>query len=628
MGKSETKLDTDYGTFKDLVSLSRVYSVPLYQRRYAWVASKQVAELWLDVVRLYHQRSTPGLQPETHFIGSLVVGEAKQKALGPDYCDVIDGQQRITTLSLLVAAIRDVLAPGADEADDISDNYLVFPKTKEPRLVLSQDDKDVYDAILAGEDVDDTKSKVFLAYQWLKRNIERGVAEELDPEESATEASEFPSGMSETANDASGSDAVGYEVDEELAEDLPAPKFDWEILLEVVSADLEIVSISGVPAERAYQIFATLNHNGMRLTQVDLIRNAVFMKLPTKNRETYSKVWKPLEARLGERGLSRFLHAWVVGRGHNVPQKDTYVSVLQILKSAGESEEEVIDLLKALSSNADLFVLVSDPGSFEASKIMKTLKAPAQLVEHLNFLSEWGNLPAQPVLLEILRRWRAGGLSPSKAATAVGYVRSVLVRRFIAHIPPNDLRSTLARLVQQVRLVSDEDFVDVLVSGLKEPSRRWPDDDELESAFVTKPLYRGTNLGQSFLVLRGIAEFFEGKESPHIQHGTAANRYSIEHVLPQSVDGTSWISDMEEWGDVDPHQTWNLRRHTAGNLTLTAYNSELSNRPFREKRDWIEEHLRLKLSAQILEVETWTKKEIETRSADMAVAAMEVWPRA
>jgi hypothetical protein len=149
---------------------------------------------------------------------------------------------------------------------------------------------------------------------------------------------------------------------------------------------------------------------------------------------------------------------------------------------------------------------------------------------------------------------------------------------------------------------------------------------------LKKPLYRGTGLKQSFFVLKRLAEAYEGKECPHIVSGTGTADFSIEHVLPQSFP-EAWAIDMTKWGDINPTETWQLLRHTAGNLTLTAYNSELSSLPFvdsslpMDKHRWIEEKLRLVLSKSIIESDTWTRDEIESRSLAMAGKAMQIWPR-
>lgn len=627
------KLDTDYGTFKDLISVARVYTVPLYQRRYSWKARQQVAELWADVVRLYGQRLNNGDVEATHFIGSLVVGETEGRALGPGACNVIDGQQRLTTLSLLVAALRDALVD--DEADrrEITENYLTFPKkagqAAQLRLRLSQSDVAVYEAIVLGDATPDRRSMVFQSYYFLINQLSEGFRGDDDPDDQNVdeqdEQLESPDAADHASEDTTSPDSDREPVD--LPETSESVEWHWPTLLQVISGDLELVSISGVPAERAYQIFATLNHGGLRLTQVDLIRNAVFMKLPTRNQQAYKKVWQPLERDLGDRGLARYLHAWVVRRGHNVPQKDTYASVLHELKISGPAEDDAYSLLADLSEHSLDYRLISEPQGYQPSKTFKELGVSEAIIRELIFLNRWGSVPAQPLLLDIMTRHLAKGFSTKVALSAFRRLESLMVRRFICAIPPNDLRSTLARLMQQLRQTSDPDFLGALTEALFETSRRWPSDDDVEEALTTRGLYRGGNRQQTFLVLKRIAEELEGKECPHVELGSTSTRYSIEHVLPETTAGTTWLKDLELWGDPDAQVTWNNRRHTIGNLTLTAYNSELSNGSFADKRQWFEKKLRLQLSSQILDADVWTRKEIEARSQRLAAVAIKIWPR-
>lgn len=170
------------------------------------------------------------------------------------------------------------------------------------------------------------------------------------------------------------------------------------------------------------------------------------------------------------------------------------------------------------------------------------------------------------------------------------------------------------------------------LEGLQEKARRWPTDAELEDAFLRRALYRKPGTRQSFFVLKRIAEHMEGKESPQIVQGVSATDYSIEHILPQNLT-MQWQKDLATWKDPNPQETWLTHRHTIGNLTLTAYNSELADKPFSssavpmDKKRWISEHLRLKMSRSVLDKDQWTRAEIEARSKEMSKVAVKIWPR-
>jgi hypothetical protein len=616
------KLDTDYGTFKDLISVSKIYTVPLYQRRYSWGSQTQVAELWTDVVRIYRERRRGGGEATTHFVGSVVVGETENKALGPGACNIIDGQQRLTTFSLIVAAIRDTLLEDPAAKDDVSTDYLCFPKTGDLRLVLSQGDAPEFDAIVNGEGAIDPKSLIRQAYNYVCRELQNGFQVDSDPDVPGDDQSD----LAEDSSDTSGVSFTGQDhlppTSNPLSDIEP---FNWELLLSVIATDLELVFISGVPSARAYQIFATLNHGGLKLDQVDLIRNAVFMKLPEMNQEAYQKIWRPLENLLGTRALERFLHAWVIRRGHDVPKKDTYSSVLEELKVP--TEVEVYDLLVALRDDAYVFSLVDDPESYDTKKLAKDWSVPEPILSSLSFLANWGTIPAQPLVMDVMVRWRAKDMSSAKALKLLKAIESFVVRRYVAQIPPHDLRSTLARLTLKVSGSAYTDYEGRFLEGLAEPGRRWPSDAEFEDAIVTRPFYRAKNVRQAFLVLQKLAAEIEGKEAPQIQQGNGSSKYSIEHILPQTVEGTNWLDYMTDRGDGNAHMTWNSRRHTIGNLTLTAYNSEMSNNSFEFKKNWISENAYLKLSTAIVGEEAWTRREIEARSEALGIVAKKIWSR-
>lgn len=611
------KLDTAYGPFVELMAQGRIYVVPDYQRPYSWKPKKQVAELWGDISRLYRGRQSTPEQVDSHFIGSVVIGSAATKALGPVQAPVIDGQQRLVTLSLVLCAIRDVLVKDASSARDINDQYLVHYKNDEIRDFRVQPgsfDRGNYEALVRGVSSYDNKSNVYRAYRYVVDQLNAGPELESDPDD---------------AEEGEPSDVDGAieDVVEEVISVTPA-SWDWETLVEVVGSQLELVSISDVPAEQAYGIFASLNSTGLPLAQVDLIRNAIFMLLPRAGQKVHREYWEPLESELGRESLQHYFHAWVMLRGHNVPAKDTYRSVVRELAAAGVSEKDVVAAVRGIYDEAWSYLLITQPLTGQREKFSQAPnpKTPASLTRALARLRAWGTTPMEPVLLRLVSLWRSPGsnFTTPQLLSCLADLESYAVRRFMSHVPPNDLRSIYARITQQLVTAKQQSPGGVLRSALLEPSRRWPSNDQLTDSLLKRPLYRSPGQAQTFFVLKTIAEKLEGKECPQIQLGTSATSYSIEHVLPQSLS-EDWAKDMKAWGEEQPHKAWQEYRHTLGNLTLTAYNSELWNWPLDVKQEWIEEHLRLKLSKQLLAVDRWTSLEITTRSQELAKLAVTLW---
>ncbi len=627
------KLDVDYGPLSELVKTDKVFAVPDYQRSYSWKPRKQVAALWGDIARVYSSPDEDGDgELDSHFIGSVVTGAGKVRALGPTQVPIIDGQQRLITLSLILCAIRDVViaptSPGA--AGQVTREYLTVADGDESvtRVLPGSKDRDSYERIVRGLDVKEPKSQVARAYAYIVDEIRKGPGEESDPDE-GKESPEAP--VLDEASLEAGDVRDELEVDDsddDVAVEAESSEarnavWDWERLLTVVTAQLELVSIADVPDDKAYQIFASLNSTGLALSQVDLVRNAVFMLLSDKEaKKAHNEVWRPLEAVFGKQQLESYLHTWVIRRGHNVPLKDMYQRMLKELRAATTR-----DVLDQLLSDAWAFSAVIRPTDPIARSTFANHSLPPNLATQLERLREWGNVPLRPVLLEVMLRYQNGTLSAKEAARALSWLESFVVRRYANQVPPNDLRSVFARIAGKLSaLQGDEvDFIDALKAELLEPARRWPSDSELRNAFLQRPLYRKRTNSQTFQILKRLAEDMQGKECPVIKFGRGSTEFSIEHVLPRNP--THWLVDLANWGDPDPAETIELLSDTIGNLTLTAYNSELSNSAFSVKREWIESKVSLKLTTAILAQDEWTRSEIESRGEDLWKRAIKLWPR-
>lgn len=618
-----SKLDTAHGPLVDLIGMGRVFVVPDYQRAYSWRSRKEVAELWSDVVRLYKGVVDNG-QNDTHFIGSVVIGKATAKALGPVECPVIDGQQRLITLSLILCAMRDELIADDDKRTAITSQYLAHYKGQEItalRVRPGEKDRVAYEALVRGAGSSNNRGLINAAYKYIVDQLQQGPVEDMDPDEVVPEPDPLEStdegDDAEAPTDDATTSMVGW---------------DWEVLLGVVGTQLELVSISDVAAENAYQIFATLNSTGLPLAQVDLVRNALFMLMPRGGTKAHQDLWVPMEEVMGKELLQSYLHTWIIRRGHNVPAKEIYRSVVFELSRAGTREADIFKQLKGLHEGAWSYLLISRPETRERARFGPGPDVPSSLVKALARLRTWGTVPMEPVLVELVERFKHQQVSAKQVLNSLAHLESFVVRRFICQTPPNDLRSTFARLTQQVaKKTTATAFEQAVTDGLLEKARRWPSNDDLAAAFLTKPLYRSPGQRQTFFVLKRIAEKYEGKEAPHIVFGVGKSDYSIEHILPQSFP-EHWQLDLTRWQDPNPQETWATFRHTAGNLTLTAYNSELSTLPFQDasrpmdKRRWIDQKLRLELSKSVLANTEWTRREVEARSKELCDVAKGIWP--
>lgn len=626
------RLNTGYGSFRQLITGDSQYVVPPYQRPFAWRLKREILDIWEDVASRYlaqlPESDTYDEREETHFLGSVVIGQGgAPDPLGVTKFVVIDGQQRLLTLSLLITAIRDVLVLDADRRLDITGKYLAHVsrsgEIESLRLVPGESDFSLYREIVAGNLLPPSTDRLVQAYRFFTDQLAAGMPVEginlRDEEEPESVTSEREVDL------AASKEHEGEEEEDTLppvdSSDVRIP-FAWDRLITVVLDRLELVTISDVSEENAYQIFRTLNSTGLELGQVDLLRNAFFMILPTRGHDVYRNIWRPMEQLLGS-DLERFFHTQLLRRGENIPRDQTYRTQMKLLKRSGTGEAEVEQTLTELHADSSTFAALLGIGGGGPS--LHGRRMNADLRAALSRLRTWRSDPTYPLVLEALIRWLDSGIGDGQLLRLLVGIESLLVRRFIREIAPNDLRSTFGILMRQLRDREGEFYSNAL-ELLLSPQRRWPTDDDIRDACRTQAMYRPGKQRQSFYVLKRIAENIEGRERPEIVLGTHRDEYSIEHILPQHLTD-DWLQDLADWGDPDPMSTWRDRRDVIGNLTLTAYNPELSNARFSQKKDWIDSHLRLEMSRRILEARSWSQAEIDARSDALATHVVAIWPR-
>jgi len=612
-------IKTDFASFGMLMEAAVIRQVPLYQRRYSW-QRKQIEALWSDILRLYIARhESDGLR---HFIGPLILGEGRPRGgLLPNVMQIIDGQQRLMTLSLMICAIRDHLADD-ESVDVINDKYLEIRQGNsdpELRLLPGQWDHDSYvEAIEGVDEFTYPQSAVACAYEIIVDLLARGPGSELEPSEDSTDPIEEDSSAD-----------WGDRVSEEAADDI-ANIFDlWDVnkLVAAITEDLELAIVSDVPEDRAYEIFETLNASGMPLSQVDLVRNMIFVNTPTRAVELYQQIWEPMEGALGPSGLDAYLHCWIMVQGYNVSRKNTYSALVDKLKETGRGEEVFESFLSQIGDEHAFYLVASEPKSpLAQTQIRRSSQLTSDLEGGLTRLDEWGSVPLEPVLFLTVQKAAQGSIEPPGAVRLLDAIESLVVRRYICGVPPNDLRSSFARMAREIASLDGSDFLNAAMHELNDTGRRWPTDNEVKEACKGTALYRNRPF-QCFFVLRRLAQHLGGREVPAMPFGIGVNDWSVEHLMPQTLS-TEWKKDLKSWGCRDPIQFNAEVGNTLGNLTITAYNADLSNAPFAEKQRRLRERKhRLALSDDFLDANRWAAREVANRSNKLAREVLKVWPR-
>ncbi|MEV8065870.1 DUF262 domain-containing protein [Streptomyces sp. NPDC085995] len=557
--------------FADLMQgRAQQFQVPLYQRTYSWT-EKQLGQLWSDILEQAELLES-GDKASTHFLGSVVLAPSPQnEATFPRWL-VVDGQQRLTTLSLALAAVRDHIADtDPEEAERIDEEYLINKRktgNDHFRLLPTQADRPQFAAHVRGPGVEqNVGGSVATAYAFFRRKL--------------------------------------------VAAADPAAPQDVFRIEQAITSRLTLVAVTAERGDNVHRIFESLNNTGLKLSQADLLRNYLFMRLPTRSEHVYETYWLPLQDSLSNDELEQLMWLQLVLDGDDrVRRQDLYAAQQQRFERGEVSEEEIEAYIRELHRRGALLRRLLHPEE----------EPDAAVRAHLHRLDTWQAQVIYPALMLLLDRRERGELDSADTARAMSYIESFLVRRMIGRVPTNNLNRIFQAMPGQLPL--DMPVADGLHQLLSATNRFWPDDEELREKIRTAPFYQYGRWHQRKLVLQRLEESYEHPEPVDF----AAAQLTIEHVMPQSP-GSEWIRMLsEDVADGESAEDLHSRlQHTLGNLTLTAVNSELSNHPFERKQDLLQGS-HLEMNRRIAATERWGAKEIRARADELADRAIAVWP--
>lgn len=453
------------------------YVIPVFQRNYRWELP-QWQRLWESLEEIQQPGKTGN-----HFMGFLVyvVGGTPQPGQNTRF-HLIDGQQRLTTLSLLLAATRNVARRLGDEelAQELHDDYLVHPRKKGEqhyRLLPKEHDLTAFVALVS--DKSSVPGRMAQAVAFFERML-------------AAKAEALPD----------------------------APRR----LFEVVCQRLDFMGAT-LESENAYSIFKSLNSTGVPLSQADLIRNFVFMHVhPDAQDEFDSELWRPLEARftgsdarLDEDSFARFFRDLLMSEGQYVPPKLTFAAFEARHEATGFDPHV---LAKMLAQRADHHLAI-------ASRIADRDAGVTRALSRLNRLE---SSTTWPLLLWLFARRDASALSDAGLARAVDMLAGFILRRFVAGESSRGYGEMFVRAIRD----NTDDPVAALEQFLLQ--RGWPDDARFIEAFTRFPLYKR---GYAREVLEAL-ELAHG----HKEQGSLTQA-QIEHVMPQTLS-EEWADALGE----------------------------------------------------------------------------------
>lgn len=546
----------------NLLKGPRQFLIPIYQRAYSWT-EEHCEQLWDDVLRVAENDCYPA-----HFIGSVVyIEHGLYQATAIPQLLVIDGQQRLTTVTLMIEALARALeSRGAAASGEITDrklrNYFLFNPEEDGdlrfKLQLSHGDVDTLRAIVQRKALPEHPAQHLVDnFQFFTEQIE----------ESGVEPEVLYRGLSKL-----------LVVDVTLDRDHDNPQL----------------------------IFESLNSTGLDLSQSDLIRNFVLMGLePAQQTELYEDHWRPMESILaqGERDdvFDRFLRAWLTLRLGEVPNIRRGYETFKRYR-AMNPENPVAEVVADLHRGAEHYACIA-LGREEHSQLARAFRGLRAL-----------RIDApMPFLMYAYELWQSNRLQEADMVQIANLMESWLFRRAVCDIPSNVLSRAFATMPGQL---DEENLLESLSAYLVLRARRqrFPKDEEFRAAFINRNLYEFKHLKYCL----GMLENADRKEPVKI------DEFTIEHVMPQNEELSSKWREMlgPDWQEVHERLL-----HTIGNLTLTGYNAELSDSPFPVKRDmeggFADSPIRM--NRVLGKAKVWDEEAITSRAESLSRKALTIW---
>lgn len=540
------------------------YVIPVYQRKYSW-KSENCKQLYSDLKKVIKEKRN------SHFFGSIV--SSVEGNGGKTEYHIIDGQQRLTTVSLLLLAISNLVLQGKKSStteklnEQINQLYLVSRWTKEGddgiKLRLVKSDREAYAKLFGAEADYDRTSNLTINYLDFCNMI--------------------------------------------MQDDISVDE-----LYDAISK-LEIISITLEHGDNAQLIFESLNSTGLALSEGDKIRNYILMGLnPSKQTQYYEKYWEKIE-KCTDNDVSNFTRDYLSIKQQKTPSMSTIYPAFKLY--AEKSKLPVETLLDDMLRYARFFWKLQNHKSELGEK---------RLDACLYRMAQLEIVVTRPFLMEILRLNQDNKLTVDDVLQIFLITENYLFRRNICEVPTNSLNKVFLLLNKEILRYDNtaNDYVSKLIYTLrsKKESGRFPDDNEFADALASKQVYLMRGKYKAYLFER--FENYGTIETKDVYTHLANNDYTIEHIMPQHLT-TAWVESLGANAE-EIHATW---LHRLANLTLTGYNPSLSNKTFLEKRDAENGYKNsgLKMNQKIAQKDAWGLAELEERNDDMVSQALKIW---
>ena len=540
------------------------YIIPVYQRKYDWKI-ENCNKLYEDLKKIIRNKRS------SHFFGSIV-SQVVPDGSKIEY-HIIDGQQRLTTVTLLLLAMSNLVKEGRihTEADDLNQQilqrFIIAPWAKKDdkiKLHPVRGDRPALEKLFGPVEDYERGSNLTINYQFFYDQI---LKEEVTIDELY--------------------DAIGK---------------------------LEIISITLDHGDDPQLIFESLNSTGLALQEGDKIRNYILMGMSPKDQEHYyDDFWTKIESATAN-DVSGFVRDYLSIKTLVTP---TINNVYQAFKKYSEEAELPVENL--------LTDLLRYARHYEKLLTCKSGLNNKKLDDCIYRLKRLEIVVTRPFFMEVLRLNQDKKLSVDEVLRIFEITENYLFRRNICEVPTNALNKIFLNLNKEIYRYDStpSNYVDKFIYALlsKRESGRFPDDTEFTEALETKAVYQMRGKYKAYLFER--LENFGTIESKDVYTHLDNSVYSIEHIMPQHLT-PAWVESLGPNAE-EIHTTW---LHRLANLTLTGYNPNLSNNPFADKRDAENGGYKasgLRMNQKIAQKDTWGLPELEERNAELLAYAKKIW---
>lgn len=551
-------MDARKANIYKFLSGDKQYIIPVYQRIYSWEI-EECKRLWFDIVDMQKKNKNG------HFVGSIVSITENDSPSDMSKFTIIDGQQRITTLMLLLLALRDYAFIHREEKSinwkKINNSFLKNPDEDDDsqyKLLLTETDKDILISLIEKRPIDENlNSRLISNYNYFFSNIKNMDLSLQDIYE-----------------------AIGK--------------------LQIVNINLDRTS------DEPQVIFESLNSTGKELSESDLIRNFVLMGLDNKQqKDIYKNIWRPMEQlfRYEKQTLlmDRFFRDYLTMKLARIPKLDKIYEEFKMYTNNCEFST-LEDLCKDLYIYARYYTnMIFEQG---------TNKNLINLYKEIKYLKME---VAFPFLLKIHYDFERNLINEDELVSIIKLCISYVFRRNICDIPTNSLNKTFVTLKNEINV---DDYINSIKAFfiLKDDYKIFPNDEKFSSALKVKDIY---HMRIRNYILSSL-ENFNNKAPINIEN------YTIEHIMPQTKNLSNvWKKELGK--NYETVQKKYL--HTIGNLTLTAYNSEMSNKSFSEKMEMNGgfKESALRLNSYVVKQNEWNEKIIKERASILVEKALLIW---